>query len=486
MTTDKSPERQHIEAFSPEDLEQISNQFYPDGYIPTTENNQEYLESVGLKDATFSAEAFDTYDKGRIKDIEGFKTAKTSSEELIHEKLLENKGPESLAVQTALKGIFTPPTALELAPKNYKASIDAFKKLAEEIPKKYHPKDLQPMLKDITDKGKADIEALQKNEIKSLVAQFEDDAFRKNLMTALKLSNEKQLEDIKTNLLTELKASHTKQLEEFNKSAEESSKNLLKAEEKHMEDFLQHIILIRLYKESPEMRDKIKALAKNSTSLTTVEVSGNDDNNDTHMMQNISSVSLKQLDFIKHHHGGTITTGENPDGSRKYTLEMGKRILNPRYYLLDHDKKDMLLMAESVRASGASSIMMTVKFSKQETADKRARNAYEACINSGFPPEKIKIKMVVNGKELILSSLPDKDDKEGNTIQSVLYREKPDEFQNLQKSSAEIRGKLEKLTSRTPTDMKAMKAAYTHLRDIETTKAGLPPIVDSTTPSRTI
>lgn len=156
----------------------------------------------------------------------------------------------------------------------------------------------------------------------------------------------------------------------------------------------------------------------------------------------ISSVRLEQLQFIQRDGGEKIQ--RNPNGS--YTLEMGMRFTNPRYYFNDQDKKDLLTLAQVIRATGSTSITMKITADNPKVAEQRARAAYEACIKSGFPPEKI--KLVVNDK-LLAHKEVEKDDKDGKPYKSIakeLFANKQNQYLLLQENSKKIQEELDKVT----------------------------------------
>ena len=114
----------------------------------------------------------------------------------------------------------------------------------------------------------------------------------------------------------------------------------------------------------------------------------------------VGEVRFSDLKVIHSKTGNKITQGD--DGT--LTLNIGA-MLNPfgspvGYFMGNKIEHDMGLLAEGIRAQGKTSIVMTVNYSNEDVARQRAKQAYQASINAGFPPEKIEIKMMVNGKKV--------------------------------------------------------------------------------------
>ena len=328
-------------------------------------------------------------------------------------------------------------------------------------------------MKDIVDTGKAAIEKQQKAELANLDQTFtNNDAFIIHLQNALTISAPDHIKQVQQSLTDDLKATHKKQLEEFDKSTQESLSNLHKASANQMNNFL---LVADLHKNDRKMRRMIELLAdENRRKLGLEEIPTTASFSEEKV--DISSVRLEQLEFIQLLGGGKINKKmdektKQPIIPVTYSLEMGMRITNPAYYFNHRDERDMLAMAQAIRASGCTSITMTLNFDNPKIAASRARDAYEACIKSGFPPEKIKLN--VNGKFMAYKETEkDKTEKDGiayKSIEKELFSEKAHRFKGLQETSETIGRELDKITSvskpSTAEGFQAVKDEITLLRD---------------------
>lgn len=131
----------------------------------------------------------------------------------------------------------------------------------------------------------------------------------------------------------------------------------------------------------------------------------------------------------------------------------------------------------SIRASGSESITMSLNFKNEKIAQERGRQAFEACLKSGFPPENINIK--VNGV-LYTYKPAEKDGKpENQAISSLYYDDKnPDKnkrarYETVVKDSAKTRealdniikeGVKDRLKSSAPGDLTSIKNELQELK----------------------
>lgn len=454
----------------------------------------EYHPSIGLgTNVNFGIDAFEKYTTNRINDILKLKEAKTPDDDLIHEKLSKktsdltkkeiiNAVKESLkeglntstkegesdliheksgektseptkkeainAVKKSFNEALNAPSIIENAKKGkeeYEKSLNAFKNLLAEPSHKYHAQDLIGVMSHIHNDAIENITQQHTEEVAHLTKLFADPKFNQNLKTALDLStDDDELQKTTESLLEDLKQNHKKQLDEFKNSTTETMNTLHKAAEQQLKAFL---FIADLHKNDLKMRQMIEMLAERNRaqygSNINTEIVLSEDKAD------ISSVNLEQLQSIQQLGGGEIKAQKNADGNMTYSLDMGMKLLNPTYYFLKgQHKQDMLTMAQAIRASGADTITMTVTFKNADVAEERARQAFEACLKSGFPPEKININ--VNGTMLSYKA-KEKDGKKSETIEEKLYSKQGHQFRNLLKQAEDTRSQLEKLL----TDFKA-------------------------------
>ncbi len=397
----------------------------------------EYNIKPGLDEVDdFSSKAFNQYTTDRVQHISQLKTAKTPAGDLISEKLSkpnDSNKADADALTASLNEIFTPSNELKTAKTEYEEASSYFQAFVKSLPKtKKDISSLYSLLKDPIDSGIIAITNQQKKEIEGLDTKLKEN--NDKLMSLLGVTAD-QLDTVKSNIKKDVETLHKAQLDAFKKATEDSIQKLLNASEKHMEE---RFFIANMYKNgSLETRREIEKIAIENRQkageniATSVSVSPDS--------VEISSVNLKSLQFIQRLNGMRITN----DDPLVYKINMGWKIRSPLYYLLDRDKKDLLALAQIVRASGAKTILMTPR----SDSLKDARAAYEACIKSGYLPSEITIehprgtgnyltaekmeKAKINGKEFKTES-----------IREVLYKDRPSEFKNLEKLSASIVNEL--------------------------------------------
>lgn len=411
----------------------------------------EYKINMGLdKLGDVSSAALDKYLSDRVQSVQDLKNSKTPEGELIAQKLTKAKENTKLQkaatkVTDALNEVFKPTAEFNAAQAEYMDATSQFRSYVESIPKTHrNAADLYGLLKETTDLGLKSIEQQQKEE-RTRMDKFLE-SHNTELMESLSI-NSTQLEAVKKSIKNDLEETHKTRLEAFKKSTQDSIRELMQTSAKQMKE---RLLMANFHSNDPEMQKIIETMAdQNRKKLgedlhTTVDLSEN--------KVDIFSVKLEQLEFIRLIGGGKITPQKDPQtGETTYKLEMGMRVTNPWYYFGNKDKTDLMALAQTIRASGSQSIIMNLKFENPNIAQKRARDAYEACIKSGFPPDKITIQ--VNGQYYTAKEM----DKTINgsvvktkSIQSELYGKYGKEFQLLQEQSDTIRKQLDEITEFKP------------------------------------
>jgi hypothetical protein len=456
---------------------------HPESYSPEAQQSlySEYQPSIGLpKESKFSSEAFAAYTNARPQDFLALKEATTPAGDLISNKL--SKRGQTPEDQEAIKAVQNDLNeVLKLSKKYTKAQIDyeerigTFKELLAEVPNKRSVASLIDTMRFVVDDGKKAIQEQQSKEIQRLNQKFTDENFKNNLTKSLDVTDS-QLEKIKESLLKDLQDKHKKAMEDFDKPTQESLKQLHSATQSELTTFL---FVASLHQDNAIMRQMIDKLAMENrnrfpTDNTVVELDSE--------KASITSVKPEQLEYIRTLGGEKIEQQfqdeekTRPFNPPKYKLDMGSRIGNPRYYFRDKDEDDLLTLAQAVRASGTDGIVFELKFDNEKIAQKRARQAFEAAIKSGFPPEKIRIN--VNGKMLLAYKAIEKDEHDGmkyDAIQEKLYRGKESEFQKVIANGEKIRKQLEEVKplkqAGSQEDLAAMKNKMEELR--QQAKAGV-------------
>jgi hypothetical protein len=450
--------RQTYEKYSPSDLKKIA---------------QKYLSDIGLGEGvTFSSEAFDKHAEARAKDFNGLEKAKAPGDTLIHKKLSEASEDEDEQkardnIKEAINQALEVSQEFKNAQEKYTESARVFNELVEKTSKDHNVQDIIGVMEDLVEEGRKAIKDQQEKEIEDLTEKFDNNqGFRTDLKTALNITDA-QIEEVKNSLLENLKETQQKQIEEFNKSTQESIRTLHNAAANQRKAFL---FIASLHNNDAIMRREIEKYAEDSREKDTenkldndLEIDMADDKTD------IKSVNLDQLKFIQLLGGGKIKRQTDEAGKPvepvSYKLEFGARLFNPRYLGNDRHQRDFLIMAQAVRASGSKGIIMKLNFSNEETAQVRAREAFKACIKSGFPPSDI--KLCVNGKWMTYQATEKNGIKYGS-ISEELYAKKPNKYNDLLQVSEEIRQELNGITS-TPkgtskTNITALKTELEQLR----------------------
>jgi hypothetical protein len=430
----------------------------------------EYRDAIQIgKEATFSVDAFEKFDQARPKDFKVFKDTKGPGDISIHD-LLEEESPEAIAVKDAIKTALTlkPPTPPATdgpyikAKKIYETSVANFREQANKIPtymengvlKRRTASSLIEVMKELQDDAIKAIKEQQKIEIDQLKTTFAASAptstFNTSLGTALGLTTSADIEAAKASMIKDLESSHTKQLADFEKSTSESMKGLLKTStteiayiarlHKYGSDEVRIMISeikAKAEKTAEQERQRINVqrqaeglapLPKPDPAPTTVGV-----NIDAHGTE-ITGVTIADLPMFKTLTGKEIKPVEGKPGT--FSIEMNSTLWDWRYHNnKQYIKADLMDLAMAIKACGHEGIVFKLTFDDPEIAMERGRQAYEAAIESGFPPNKIKI--IVNGREM----KPGKPGESGE-IASVLFKDCQHRLGNANAQSAAILKRL--------------------------------------------
>ncbi|WP_392537494.1 hypothetical protein [Legionella sp. 227] len=356
---------------------------------------QKYRDSVGLtQDLTFGSEAFAQHAEKRIKDHTGFKTQIGSNKEDTLEKLLKDDSPNTKKeIKDELKSILTPQPFYTKAQEVYKESMEFFQQRMKQVPE-LSVEQLRGYHEQITTRARDALKAQQKKELKDLQDKAENLA--QQIGTVANTNDPEQIKKIKENLIKDLESSHKTQLDEFNKTAQENLTTLDKAsalERKRiifsgqLESWAYQLSTSQKNKMLDEM-ERVRAENRKKRGISDTDaLTGADINVGENT---ISAVNPADLDFIISLTGTQIVqkkaAKEGDPGT--WQVHMSARILSPFYYLSNkqNPKVEMLTMAQAVRASGFDSITMTINFDDPKTQKQRARQAYEAALESGFNP----------------------------------------------------------------------------------------------------
>ena len=281
----------------------------------------------------------------------------------------------------AITDIFT-----QKASPEYEAAQQGSKDFQKTMSDWLEKKPLQPqvsgMISSIKEKLDAQRKAIQARH-SSEYKQFEDKL--KDLGT----SAESKFHDpkVQKEMLGKLKSEHDAQLKAFEEQAASNLTKLHNAAATEVRRLLFLNELQKVKKMQPEFADALNKKQGGDT----YAVIQNDNNN-----PGVAELNISDLANIKTATGQTITQKEGV-----FKLKLGWQIASPLYYGLGFSssniKQDLSTMAKAVKASGNDTINVNVTFGNKALAEERAKQAYEACLKEGFPPEKI--NLTVNGEK---------------------------------------------------------------------------------------
>lgn len=385
---------------------------------------EKYQASIGIgKKVTFSAEAFETFDKASPRDFNVFKETKEQTKEQKENKEPVNEG----VIYTKLKTDIPHHTkvvkdeigkALEkqqdyiTAKKDYEDSVVNFRKLANKVPNPYRVQDLIQAMHDIKEDAIKAIKKQQTSEKNKLKASLGTLVSNGSLGHALVLTDMTAVEAAKETMIKNLDTSHAKQLADFETSTTKSMNELHKSAATQSSEL---VFIANLFRNgNEEMRKQIITIsrqkqeeARNAADealraqgitpppRSSLTVSVNVDVNEDSAI--LTGITLADLSTIKTMTGKSIVHDKEKG---TFTLDLNTTLWDWQYhYNKQYIKSDLMDIALAVRASGYDGIVMNADFRDDpELAMERGRQAYEAAIDSGFPADKIKIK--VNGKEI--------------------------------------------------------------------------------------
>ncbi|MBI2786507.1 MAG: hypothetical protein HYX60_09500 [Legionella longbeachae] len=383
----------------------LNSQAYLKQFSPEAKQTilDEYHDSIGLaEDLTFGATAFEDHAKKRINGLDGFKKQMGPEKTDTLDKLLKGDDPEvKKEVRTTLNELFKAQPFYENAKINYAETIEAFKDKVKEVPEKYTVEDIRSELNRVQGSAKNAIKAQQKMEKTNLNKLFDDESFMEKFKEALGNTDSDQ---VKKDLIAELNKSHEEQLAAFEKTAAENITHLDQAAAKEMERLILSFQLDRIAEQltgsNKDLMEKEIERAREEN-LKKRKITREDENTEAFVNTRdgtISTLNPDDLNFIISLTGQKIN---HDKANGLWTVNLSNRIASPFYYASFQScpKTDMLTMAQLVRASGFERITMIVNFDDESTRKQRAREAYEACLESGFEPDKIKL-VDGNNKEI--------------------------------------------------------------------------------------
>ncbi|STY28915.1 coiled coil domain protein [Legionella wadsworthii] len=424
---------EYVKRFTPEAIEKIY---------------QEYRDQIGLnKEAIskFSPKGLEAQVEDRIKDHKGFKTPFGSEKENTLEKLLKGTEPEKQQIREAFQAILAPKDYFSSALKIYKNSMDYFQEQLKQIPEDRNitVKSLLEKLYVIEQNGRDALKAQQKEEMAELKDKAPDLAKDIGKLMGVDETDTAELKKIEDQLIKDLETSHEEQLAKFNTAAKENKQIIADAYAKEGKEvafskFIEKMAMdLDAAKRQEMLREIGRARREKLDRLGGTPPQRNTSVNVDVQNNTISSLDPNDLNFIISLSGKKIN---HDKATGMWSVNMSPRILSPFYYLSRHQnpKVDMLTMAQAVKASGFDSITLTINFDDPKTKKERARQAYEAALESGFDPD----PLPGQEGEKALKGIVLKDGSGNEIDPKTLFT--PAELQSLHSKAKETRDKIKK------------------------------------------
>ncbi len=331
------------------------------------------------QDYKFNSEAFAQYMKARESLAENLGDVFKNPE---HIKIINDPG---------FKEIFSPPPTL-LSDSAAKFEKEA-KQLQDIIATRSKIEPTLTTMHNIITHGIKAIEAQQTTELREVTKKI-NEVYQHPSYT------KEKIQEIQDNMLHALSEKHKEQKKVYSDlviAAEREAHQAIQADRDN------HYFLVMLAKNNPQMNKIIQdELARLNPSSTTDNLS----------LQTFSPQDEdKDIGYIRLIDLGVIYTkagSEIKQDNGQFTLAVAGFGTGSLYLLQETIKDDLRTLAEAVKATGKKSIIMDVDgFMSQEIALRRAKQAYEASIEAGFPPDKITVR--INKKEQTLEQLFGKD-----------------------------------------------------------------------------
>jgi len=359
---------------------------------------QQYRDQIGLgEDFKFNAECFSNHQK--TKSEQATDLTKVFKNEALASALKENK-----ALKNGLSDALKESKPFSEARENFKQSVAAFNTLLQRVPEELRAEALISVMKAEMDYAIDTLTTQQTREVGLLVSELNDDGELSKLMRASKPSglgmNDDEFKQARSSLLDDLDASHKEQLEKFEKSNQKSYTQLLDAAQKDMNGRMQFLAALSQYND--KMKEELRLLAAKHFEESPLRAGSGTSDRD----ENIAYVKLSDLKTIYSKTGKEIKQTKPGEFSLEFgaVLTLDPRKSNMMYAFLGNQiEHDLELMARAVKAGGSTDIEFDIDFNHPEICEERARQAYKAAIEAGFPAEKIKIN--IHGNEMKINDL---------------------------------------------------------------------------------
>jgi hypothetical protein len=396
-----------------------------------------YKASINFTGELTCTESFNTYEKNRIKNIDGFNTIKTPDGKTLTEKL---RGTEAgKAIDKLFKS-----EALDKE-RNY------FKEDLENLNQRI--KGSKPPAMNFSPEVAADYLLARKGEVKNAINKQHDEAkaqlnelfkdadFIKNFHISVPDGN---IDTIQEQMLEVFDKTKTDELPKLEKAIEENSKQLSIASKNEFERLS---YIARKYKESAFMKKQFDAMIEKSGEGPSISLNYDEG---IALFKNIDVNKLVEFDTIQH---GWISAFDRKIKKDGDNFQMS---LNRLYQSKDSIRLDVASLGETLKACGYDTVTLNIQNKDPIKAAKHARVVYEGMCVAGFDPKKIIIK--VNGVVKM-----EYDDK-GVLKEGELFKDKPQRLQYAQQISTKFAKETETILKGTPEATAKFKAELEDMR----------------------
>ncbi|KTD16683.1 hypothetical protein [Legionella jordanis] len=424
---------------------------------------EQYLQSINLSNGLSGTDSFNTYQLSCFSELKDFTRYKDEKGNALlkgtYWQNLEANNNHANAANAAIKAAVDDPglrTDLANAVNTFNADMDMINSELQKVPPGIDPRKLPNLLHAIKAEAKTAIEAYESQVTQKIEALRQDANFRNEFKSAmgwpLDATSDTKVDQAITELKDTWKKSQKNAFSQFEKTYNESIKDIQEAIQRER-DRIAYIGAMR-DRNDKEFRDAIDKLIQQKGAQGAATFSSNPNSGSA----DLKGIKVDDLPLLKTITGRNIRKGE--DGSFHLELPWYHRV---QYWFSHHQKidYDIQSIAEAIRACGYDKITMEVSHNDPEEAEEYGRKMYEACINAGFDPKNITIK--VNGEERKL----EKTTKDGKDTPG-LFTGYAGRLQKTHETAKKLKEEREKaLKDPTVTDLAQYKGELQALRDAQ-------------------
>ncbi len=328
-----------------------------------------------LKASDIGAHCFDDFAKKKLSDVTACGNVPTpDGNTTIHRKLVDSDSAAAKMIKEALQ----PTPEFLTAKTRYHTCITTCQELAKGK-ETFQPSSFLEEFKTNNDRAIKAIQKQHAEEQTKLSALFDQNTFKTSLRQELTPLNAEQLPNIKAAMLQDLKNTQKKQLDEFQKNTTQSLKNLHDAAREEARRFL----WLATISNDPSVQKHFREVNKenNGNQADAEATVGTKPNHLLVKMDQIKKIDTRTSKFLSN---VSISFAENTITCKLPTV----------FYGNENRSRDFRIMAEAARAKGWKKIDLTLDgFASSDVAKQRAREAYIACIDAGYPVKDINIKI---------------------------------------------------------------------------------------------